>query len=76
MTPAAQAGSTLHLCGREEALRMPSTYLLVIGCGVLALLYGLVTSRQVLSANAGSARMQEISGAVLTLARTETFMPT
>jgi K(+)-stimulated pyrophosphate-energized sodium pump len=39
-------------------------YYVVIGCGVLALLYGLVTSRQVLSANAGSARMQEISGAV------------
>src|SRR5271168_981581 len=48
---------------------MPSAYLLVIGCGVLALLYGLVTSRQVLSANAGSARMQEISGAVLVGAR-------
>ncbi len=44
---------------------MPSAYLLVIACGVLALLYGLVTSRQVLTANAGSARMQEISGAVL-----------
>ena len=43
---------------------MPSAYLLVIACGVLALLYGLVTSRQVLTANAGSARMQEISGAV------------
>ncbi len=36
----------------------------VIACGALALLYGLVTSRQVLSANAGTARMQEISGAV------------
>ena len=39
-------------------------YSVVIGCGVLALLYGLVTSRQVLSANAGTSRMQEISGAV------------
>ena len=48
---------------------MPSAYLLVIACGVLALLYGLVTSRQVLTANAGSARMQEISGAVLVGAR-------
>jgi len=43
---------------------MPNAYYLVIGCGVLALLYGWVTSRQVLSANAGTARMQEISGAV------------
>ena len=48
---------------------MPSAYLLVIACGVLALLYGLVTTRQVLTANAGSARMQEISRAVLVGAR-------
>src|ERR1700751_5018639 len=48
-----------------EAFRMSSAYLLVIVCGALALLYGLVTSRQGLTANAGSARMQEISGAVL-----------
>src|ERR1700739_2757890 len=48
---------------------MPSAYLLVIACGVLSLLYGVVTSRQVLTANAGSARMQEISGAVLVGAR-------
>src|ERR1700740_12400 len=52
-----------------ETLRMPPAYLLVIACGVLALLYGVVTSRQVLTANAGSARMQEISGAVLVGAR-------
>src|SRR5438270_7799313 len=39
-------------------------YLIVIACGILALLYGWVTSRQVLAADAGSARMQEISGAV------------
>jgi K(+)-stimulated pyrophosphate-energized sodium pump len=39
-------------------------YSVVIACGALALIYGLVTSRQVLSANAGTARMQEISGAV------------
>src|SRR5437868_12016533 len=44
--------------------RMTSLYFLVIACGVLALAYGWFTSRQVLSANAGTARMQEISGAV------------
>ena len=39
---------------------MSSAYLLVIACGVLALAYGWFTSRQVLAANAGTARMQEI----------------
>src|SRR5882672_1861103 len=48
---------------------MPSAYLLVIACGLLALAYGWFTSRQVLTANAGNARMQEISGAVQVGAR-------
>jgi K(+)-stimulated pyrophosphate-energized sodium pump len=48
---------------------MLPAYYLVIACGVLALVYGLFTSRQVLTANAGSARMQEISGAVQVGAR-------
>src|SRR5438309_1208101 len=39
-------------------------YVIVIACGVLALLYGWVTSRQVLAADAGTARMQEIAAAV------------
>src|SRR5438067_5394419 len=43
---------------------MTSAYFLVIACGVLALAYGWFTSRQVLTANAGTARMQEISSAV------------
>src|SRR6202045_3736204 len=43
---------------------MTSAYFLVIACGLLALAYGWYTSRQVLTANAGTARMQEISGAV------------
>src|SRR5260370_26322465 len=43
---------------------MASAYVFVIVCGLLALTYGLVTSRSVLAANAGNARMQEISGAV------------
>src|SRR4051794_41897341 len=43
---------------------MASVYIFVIICGLLALAYGVVTSRSVLAANAGSARMQEISGAV------------
>jgi len=36
----------------------------VVAAGVLAIVYGIVTSRQVLAADAGTARMQEISGAV------------
>jgi K(+)-stimulated pyrophosphate-energized sodium pump len=43
---------------------MASAYIFVIVCGVLALAYGLITSQRVLAANAGNARMQEISGAV------------
>jgi K(+)-stimulated pyrophosphate-energized sodium pump len=43
---------------------MSAASILVIACGVVALLYGLVTSRRVLAADAGSARMQEISNAV------------
>jgi K(+)-stimulated pyrophosphate-energized sodium pump len=43
---------------------MNMAYWLVIGAGVLAILYGLVTSRQVLAASAGSERMQQIAGAI------------
>jgi K(+)-stimulated pyrophosphate-energized sodium pump len=43
---------------------MPPAHILVIACGVLALAYGLITSRRVLAADPGNARMQEISGAV------------
>ncbi len=43
---------------------MASAYIFVIICGLLALGYGVVTSRSVLAANAGNARMQEISSAV------------
>ena len=39
-------------------------YTMVIACGVLALLYGVYASRSVLSASAGSDRMQAISAAV------------
>ncbi|NMW30947.1 sodium-translocating pyrophosphatase [Altererythrobacter sp. RZ02] len=37
---------------------------IAIGLGLLAVLYGLITSRQVLGAAAGNERMQEIAGAV------------
>ena len=43
---------------------MSFAFVVIIVCGVLALLYGLVSARQVLAADAGIARMQEISAAV------------
>ncbi len=36
----------------------------VLACGVLAILYGIVTSRAVLASSAGSERMQEIAAAI------------
>ena len=43
---------------------MHIAYWLVIGAGVLAIVYGVVTSRQVLAADAGNERMQQIAGAI------------
>ena len=38
--------------------------LISIGLGLLAIIYGIVTSRQVLGSDAGNAKMQEIAGAI------------
>ena len=43
---------------------MQLAQIVIIACGVLALIYGLITSRQVLAADAGTARMQEIAAAI------------
>jgi len=43
---------------------MALAYVVIVACGALALAYGWMTSRQVLAADAGSTRMQEISAAV------------
>jgi K(+)-stimulated pyrophosphate-energized sodium pump len=38
--------------------------LIAIACGVVALLYGILTSQQVLRASAGNQRMMEVAGAI------------
>ena len=37
---------------------------LVIGCGVISVLYGFISSKQILSASSGNAKMQEIASAI------------
>jgi K(+)-stimulated pyrophosphate-energized sodium pump len=44
--------------------KMQYAYWVVIAGGVLALLYGIVTARSVLAANAGTERMQQIAAAI------------
>src|SRR5207237_3858868 len=43
---------------------MSSTLWLIVLCGALSIVYGIVTTRGLLAADAGTARMQEISAAV------------
>ena len=43
---------------------MSVAQILIIACGLAALVYGVIATRQVLAADAGTARMQEIAAAV------------
>jgi len=43
---------------------MSSVLWAVVGCGLIAVLYGIITASRVMAADAGNARMQEISQAI------------
>ena len=43
---------------------MTTMQIFIILCGLAAVLYGLITSRQILSLNTGNERMQEIAKAI------------
>jgi len=45
---------------------MVLAYVVILACGLLALAYGVVTSREVLAADAGTARMQGTASCALT----------
>src|SRR5262245_65915377 len=49
---------------RDCLMSLGLVLLIVLGCGVLALLYGAWAIRSVLSRSAGNARMQEIATAI------------
>ena len=47
--------------------------LIAIACGVVALLYGILTSQQVLRASPGNQRMQEVAGAMAMMGVADTY---
>ncbi len=42
---------------------------IALACGVVAVIYGIVTAKRIMAADAGSERMQEIAAAILEGAR-------
>jgi K(+)-stimulated pyrophosphate-energized sodium pump len=61
--PAIPCGAADESHKRGRGTLMQIVYI-AIGCGLLAVLYGLLTSRQVLAAPAGNELMQQIAGAI------------
>src|ERR1700722_18378679 len=50
--------------GSNREGTMKNEFMLIFGCGVLALIYGGLTVRQILSMSAGTPRMQKIDAAI------------
>src|SRR5687768_17843128 len=61
--PGARLGPRFVIDEGEEGRVMDLT-VIAIGLGLLAIVYGFVTSRQVLGSSAGSEKMQEIAAAI------------
>ena len=59
----------LHLTQRERVFKnnlegmMTNIYLTIVGCGVVALLYGIYATKKVMAFGTGNERMQEIEDA-------------
>jgi K(+)-stimulated pyrophosphate-energized sodium pump len=63
--PWRRAGAFFRQPFKNTRVRLPMNILwMIVGCGVLAILYGIWATLSVLGADAGSAKMQEISAAV------------
>src|SRR5690606_29255685 len=62
--PSCCAGRPASHVKEQGPIPMTAVYLFVILCGLVAIGYGVYTSRAILAADAGNERMQQIAAAV------------